>query len=204
VNTRFSKLEVKQLGISILIMALAIAYDKSFYRTLWLFPISLLIIAPAFALHEVGHKLAAQKLGYAAEYRMWTKGLALALLMAVATTWLAGSKFLFIAPGAVYFSRRQALGGSVEDLGRIGFAGPLVNLGLVAFFGLVSIFSTNALLFSIASVSVYVNAFLALFNLIPFGPLDGQKILNWNKMIWVISLAIALISLFFSGGLAGF
>jgi Zn-dependent protease len=36
-----------------------------------------------------------------------------------------------------------------------------------------------------------INIWLALFNLIPFGPLDGAKILKWNKGIWLITIAIA-------------
>jgi Zn-dependent protease len=36
-----------------------------------------------------------------------------------------------------------------------------------------------------------INTWLALFNLIPFGPLDGAKILKWSKGIWLVSIAAA-------------
>jgi len=197
---RFSKREVKELVISIAVMGLAIAYAKDFTQTLYMFPISIMILAPAFALHEVGHKLAAQKFGYRAEYRLWKAGLTLALLMAVVTTWM-GNKFLFIAPGAVYFSGTMTHHGGVEEVGKIAFAGPLVNLGLVALFGLIGLFSVNPLLLVICGTAVYVNAFLALFNLIPFGPLDGRKILTWNRTYWGVALAVALATLFWGSGL---
>ena len=70
-NSRFSKAELKQLAISIGVMALAIAYSKDLVQTLVMIPIAIIIMAPAFALHELGHKFAAQKYGYFAEYRMW-------------------------------------------------------------------------------------------------------------------------------------
>ena len=194
-NPRFSKIELKHLAISIGVMSLAIAYTNDFQKTLFMFPIALAIMAPAFALHELGHKFAAQKYGYAAEYRMWKNGLIAALAMAVITTWL-GSKFLFIAPGAVYFAGTQAHHGGREEVGKIGFAGPLVNLGLVAIFGIVTVLAVNPLLIMIATFSVYVNAFLAVFNLLPFGPFDGRKILSWNKTYWGVAFAIALASLF--------
>ena len=42
---------------------------------------------------------------------------------------------------------------------------------------------------SIGLLSSQINTWLALFNLIPFGPLDGAKILRWNKGIWLITIA---------------
>ena len=38
-----------------------------------------------------------------------------------------------------------------------------------------------------------LNSFLAVFNLIPMGPLDGGKILAWNKVVWIAMFAIAII-----------
>jgi|TARA_Y100000034_G_C6910483_1_gene424570 Zn-dependent protease len=189
---KFSKIELKELVISILVISLAIAYTNSWSVTLFMMVPALIIVAPAFAFHELGHKFAAQKFGYKAEYRMWKNGLIAALAMAVVTSWF-GSKFLFIAPGAVYFGGRH---GTRSDVGKIGFAGPLVNLGLIGVFGLISVFSVSPLIASLASTAVYVNAFLAVFNLIPFGPLDGRKILEWNRTYWGIALAIALAALF--------
>lgn len=196
-KARFSKTELKELGISILVMSFAIAFANDIVTTLIMFVPSLIIIAPAFALHEIGHKFAAQRYGYRAEYRMWKGGLILALAMAVITTWM-GNKFMFIAPGAVYFGGLGFHKNSLRDEGKIGFAGPLVNIGLVAIFGMVQLLSTNPLVTALAGTGVYVNGFLAMFNLIPFGPLDGRKILQWNRMYWGIALSIAIVAVFFS------
>jgi Zn-dependent protease len=31
-----------------------------------------------------------------------------------------------------------------------------------------------------------------MFNLIPLGVLDGQKIFDWNKMVWAVTIAAAM------------
>ncbi len=40
-----------------------------------------------------------------------------------------------------------------------------------------------------------LNLWLAAFNLIPYGPLDGVKIFAWNKLAWGLLAAIAWGSL---------
>lgn len=194
---RFSSLELRHLLISVLVMGFVVAYDKNFLITLFLFPFALIIIAPAFVLHEFGHKFAAQKYGFFAEYRMWTHGLLLAVFMALATTWL-GSKFLFIAPGAVYFASR-GMHASKEKIGKIGIAGVLVNLGLFSVFSILGLLSSNDILKWIGYSGAYVNAFLVIFNLIPFPPFDGQKVFSWDKKIWLLLLFIAVMAYLISG-----
>jgi len=166
-------------------MSLAVAIAN---RALFSFFIALVVIGPAFVLHEVGHKLTAQAYGYWAEYRMWRQGLFLALIFSF-------SGFVFVAPGAVYF----ADGGFVsrksrEIIGRIGISGPLVNLGLGGAFMLLY-FIGGPVVGMIGYLGVYINAWLAVFNLIPFGPLDGKKVLAWNKTYWALTL-LAGIGLF--------
>jgi Zn-dependent protease len=34
---------------------------------------------------------------------------------------------------------------------------------------------------------------MAVFNLIPFGILDGYKIYSWNKKVWVLAFAVAVV-----------
>lgn len=189
-NARFSWTELKELGISIIVITFVVAYTGNFIETLsqaWKVAI---VIVPAFAFHEIGHKFAAQKYGFNAEYRMWKSGLFIAALLVVMFKWA------FIAPGAVYFSAKNYAHVNQKDVGKIGFAGPLVNLGLVAVFGIISALVSNEIVSTICATGVYVNAFLAVFNLIPFGPLDGHKVRSWNRTYWGIALAIGLAALF--------
>lgn len=187
---RFSSTEVKHLSISVLIMSLAVGIWQ---RDVLLAPVAIIALAPGFVLHELGHKFAAQKYGYFAEYRMWLQGLMLALLTA-----LIG--FLIIAPGAVYFSGGGFIR-SREKIGKIGMAGPIINLLLVFGFGLIFYLSSGFQPFvmglnlqTIGFFGAFVNSWLALLNLIPFPPFDGQKIFGWSKMIWGFAISLAVIA----------
>lgn len=62
-------------------------------------------------------------------------------------------------------------------------AGPLVNIALALVFGLIIRFGiafdfVSASFIEIASIVVYINILLALFNLFPIPPLDGSKVLS--------------------------
>ncbi|MDP3954248.1 MAG: site-2 protease family protein [bacterium] len=61
---------------------------------------------------------------------------------------------------------------------KVGFAGPAANFIIAIMFGILIRFIPVAGPFYIAiSWVVYINIFLALFNLIPIPPLDGSKLL---------------------------
>ncbi|MEM3056852.1 MAG: site-2 protease family protein, partial [Candidatus Bathyarchaeia archaeon] len=47
----------------------------------------------------------------------------------------------------------------------------------------------------LADVGLSINSVLALFNLIPFGSLDGAKILRWSLRAWIISISAAVLLL---------
>ena len=149
--------------------------------------IALITVGPGFVFHELSHKFVAQRYGFWAEFRMWPMGLLLALV-----TSLFG--FLFAAPGATYISGANI---TAQENGKISLAGPLVNVVIgTLFFPLY--FSSNALLAGIGFFGAYINVFLALFNLLPIGPLDGAKVWRWNKVIWAATF-VPLVLIFFYG-----
>ena len=45
----------------------------------------------------------------------------------------------------------------------------------------------------------FINALIAAFNMIPFGPLDGRKVLAWDKTIYITVVAIAVAALIGTG-----
>lgn len=136
-------------------------------------------------MHELAHKLVAQSYGCWAEFRMDVTMLILMIIIAFFGV-------VFAAPGAVmiygFITREQN--------GKISLAGPLMNLALVVVFFPLTLF--NGTIGDVGRVGVWINSWIALFNLIPFGPLDGRKILAWDASVYSITLVAALGAFVFS------
>ena len=175
-------------------------------------PVMLLAVGPAFLLHEIGHKIVAKKNGCWAEFRADPKGLQFGVMLA----FILG--FLFMAPGAVMVAglvtRRQN--------GHIAVAGPLTNLGLfiigiplwVLILGISGAFNVadlptlnsgsgaylsggnivwQAMLIDAGVWWLSANLILGLFNMIPWGPLDGAKVKDWSEPAFYYVFCIFLI-----------
>ncbi|MFD1645461.1 metalloprotease [Haloarchaeobius litoreus] len=130
----------------------------------------------AFLLHELAHKFTAQHFGYPAAFKADYNMLLLAIFSAMVG-------FLFAAPGAVYHPRTGE-----RESGLIALAGPATNVALLAVF--YPLFFFGGFVESIGILGVWINAFLAGFNMIPYGPLDGKKVWNWSKPVFVVSFAV--------------
>ena len=146
--------------------------------------IALSTVGISFIIHEMSHKLVAQRYGSWAEFRMSPFMLFVMLIL------VYDFGILFAAPGAV-----MIYGGNVgrKENGRISLAGPLSNLilGLVFF----TLLSEQGILYEIGRYGVIVNITLALFNMIPFGIFDGKKVWDWNKPVYLAVMIAALLLL---------
>jgi len=158
-------------------------------------PISFISVGTAFIFHELAHRQVAKHFGCHAEYRAWKMGLIAALALPIVTM----GRFLFAAPGAVYIYGPHV---TRKQNGLISLAGPATNIVLAALFIGTWIYSAmyfsldpyiSKLLLTVAQI----NLFLAFFNLIPFPPLDGSKIIRWDVRIWAIAFFPLLFFLFF-------
>ena len=88
----------------------------------------------AFLLHELGHKLVAQKYGCQAEFRSFDQMLILAVIMSF-------FGFILAAPGAVLIQGRV----SRKQNGIISATGPGVNLSLAVMFFIALLFHNACL-----------------------------------------------------------
>jgi Zn-dependent protease len=148
--------------------------------------ISLFTVGISFIVHEMSHKIIAQRFGSWAEFRMSPFMLFLMLIL------VYEFGILFAAPGAV-----MIYGGNVgrRENGLISLAGPLSNLLLgIAFFLLLS---EQGILYEIGKFGVIINITIALFNMIPFGIFDGRKVWEWNKPVYIAMVIAALLLLYF-------
>ena len=159
--------------VSFIILILAIAYIFSynhFNNFKKNFKIALLATSPAVFFHELFHKVTAIAFGYSATFHIFTPGLLIGILLKA-----IGSPFLIIAPGFVSISN------VTNDLAyrTIAFAGPFANLllFLIATIILKKSKTLDQKKLLILSLTKRINLILLIFNMIPFGPLDGAKVL---------------------------
>ncbi len=183
---RFTRHEVQDLARSWLLVS--IAFTIVMIGAPWHpdFLVGLLAIAftagAGFILHELAHKFVAQKFGCYAEFKAFDSLLWLAVLMSF-------FGFVFAAPGAVFISGHNI---SRKRNGQISLAGPLTNFVLATIF-LTLTFILPAQLLPLAVYGKTINAWLGLFNMIPFGPFDGAKVFSWSRPEFIGALAIGLI-----------
>ncbi len=184
---RFSVKEFGHLGLA---AALVVSVGLSFFRFEEIYHVGLLTLAAtiialtmSFLLHEIAHKVVAQRRGLWAEFRLTILGAALTLLSVFSPF------FKIISPGAVMISGAT----DADSVGRISIAGPAVNLVLSgAFLSSATFFAQNPAVFPLLMVAANLNVWIALFNLIPFGMLDGLKIFTWNKKVWLLAFATSI------------
>ncbi|MDH5374815.1 MAG: hypothetical protein OEZ21_03855 [Candidatus Bathyarchaeota archaeon] len=142
-----------------------------------------IIFTCAFLLHEIAHKLSAQRYGLWAEFRLTLFGALITLL-----SMLPFPFFKIISPGAVMIA------GAItkKEAGKTALAGPLTNITLSTIFTAVAV-GASSTIYIIAVFGAWINAIIALFNLIPFGIMDGMKIFRWNKAAWALAFTASLI-----------
>ncbi len=139
---------------------------------------SALIFVSIFIFHELAHKAVAQYYGLWAEFRLSTIGALITLFSII-------SPIKLISPGVVLVLGEA----DKERLGKISLAGPLVNI----------IFSVGFLVSAlyIGSMPIKVGAifspWVALFNLIPLGILDGAKVISWNSKVWGVCFTASIL-----------
>jgi Zn-dependent protease len=163
------------------------------------FTINLLIAAIvcglAFVFHELAHRIVARNYGAEAHFianNGW-------LLMSIVISFLG---FFIAAPGAVW--HRGHL--TSRQSGLIALAGPVTNLVFAVLFVLAAIVlviigsslpdAVFSLGLQVCLIGYRLNAWIGLFNMIPAGPFDGAKVLNWSPLVFGVTVAVGLLMTF--------
>jgi len=187
----FSQKEVKHIGVAAALV-IGIGFSMALYSFSWgwiVMAAFAVVMTVSFLVHEIAHKVMAQQAGMWAEFRLTTWGAVLTLVSVFLP-------FKMIAPGAMMIGGQSP---SAKDMVKISVAGVITNmifagtfLGLA--FGL-PISEYSGMLF----FSAYINSFMALFNLVPFGVLDGYKIFLLNRIVWILAFIPSVILTVLSG-----
>jgi Zn-dependent protease len=172
-NVKFTKHETIDLIIAFIVISLgfSIVYGKT--------NINYIIAILPMIMIGVGSGFILHEIGHkisAIYYGYWAefKAWPIGLIISLLSAFIG---FLIATPGAVNIYGQI----NEKENGIISLSGPVVNILLALIF--------------------LINGYLAFFNLIPLGILDGAKIIKWNPLIWFVSIAIAAIIAF--GGMFG-
>lgn len=163
------------LGIGALAVVLALVGKFSY--------LGIASVLIGFLLHEMAHRYFARRALCSSRFVLDPLG----LLLTIVSSFLP---IAFLAPGYVgIYCYGNIL--KKRDMMRISAAGIMTNLVISVI--AIALYNLWPSFFSVLSV---INAWFALFNLIPIGPFDGAKIFKLNKLVWgaffVSSLALYL------------
>jgi len=164
-----------------------ISFDAFFSLGFLLFmAISAVTVGVAFIFHEMAHKLVAQHYHCWAEFRADLTMLGLGVLMSFLGV-------VFIAPGAVMIFGEI----NYKQNGKISLAGPLTNIILaIALLPLLFMHFSSSILTEIIESGYLINAWLALFNMIPFWNFDGAKIYAWDRKAYFTMVIVSAFLIF--------
>jgi len=198
-----SSKELKDLLVAWILVSLAfaiaqtvdkgISFEAFFSVGFLLFmTISAVTVGLAFIAHELAHKVVAQRYHCWAEFRSDLTMLGLGVLMSFLGV-------VFIAPGAVMIFGEI----NFRQNGKISLAGPLTNIVLaIILLPLLFMHFSSSILTQIIDSGYLINAWLALFNMIPFWNFDGAKIYAWDRKVYftLVIVAAFMIFLYFMKG----
>jgi len=174
----FSTTELKHLTLGTLLV-LGVGLSFILYKELTIVVSLAIAFTLSFILHELAHKFSAQHFGLWAEFRLTMQGALITLLSMLLPL------FKIISPGAVMIAGPA----TKETVGKTALSGPLTNIIISAICTIIMMTLRMSFFWTIAVFVAWINAFIAVLNLIPFGMMDGLKVFLWNKIVWIIIFA---------------
>ena len=156
-----------------------------------------LVIVP----HELAHRAAGRRMGCFARFALDERGFLITTFLNLVFATMSASGILF---GAVFFSGYTLIscifGRSRSNDGLIALAGPLTNMALgVLTSMLIYFFHPSDVPKMILQETANLSVWVAFFNLLPFGPLDGRKVMEWNSAVWAVAFVVSLALWFVVG-----
>jgi Zn-dependent protease len=195
--------ELKHIGIASLLV-IGIGFSMGLYenmsagRTIWslgMMAVFSICLMSSFLIHELAHKFTAQKQGMWAEFRLTLWG-------ALFTLFSVFLPMKMIAPGAMMIRGTT----DRKSILKISIAGPITNIIFaVIFFSLIFGLPSAILQYSFVFAFIgFINAFMAVFNLIPVSIFDGFKIFSVDKKMWAVAFIPSLILTIYGLRLIGY
>jgi len=212
----FTKSEIKQLIISILVLTFVFAYNdksSSFYLPFWIlnFIKFLIILSISLIFKEFIKKSYANTYGASSEHKIWNMqrigirakqrlkykipiGIILPILITIFS--LGHLYFPITSESSISSSKTKRIGRKWIHLpeweeAKISLMGPFASLFLVFIFKFFSYITP----FSFSSI-IFVNSLLAVFYMLPFPKIEGGKVFFGSKTYFILAFAFILLSVF--------
>jgi len=155
--------------------------------------------AVAIVPHELAHRFVGRSMGCFARFALDERGFVMTTLINV---FLGSLTYFGLYIGGVFFSGytivscpfRGFYGFRTPNEGLIKVAGPITNMALALLS--IALYEAMPIKGAVASFIVYsgaLNAWVAFFNLLPFGPLDGRGVIEWNRAVWLLLIVISVL-----------
>lgn len=176
----FSRKEIMHLAVAaLLVIGVGFSFPNMNYNDYPMLALLSVLFALSFLVHELAHKLLAQKYRLWAEFRLTLMGVILTALSMIP------SFIKIIGPGAVVVNGPA----DKKTIGMTSIIGPTINIILASVLCAAAVFVRGW----IFEVVAFYNVWIAIFNLIPIGVLDGYKVFKWNKTIWILAFAASVV-----------
>lgn len=174
------------LSFVLAVLSAAIAYFYNFFDPVVGILLPTLAITIAIVPHELAHRQVARSRGCWSRFVLYPPGFLVTLAVNALFGALARSPLLFISG----YTLISCYSYTSDHDGYISLAGPLTNIAI----SLISLALLYLLPLGLLGIRFLVylmrlNAFVAFFNLLPLGPLDGAKIFRWNVGAWAALFA---------------
>ena len=203
---KFSAGEIRSLIVTILVFAFIISFRDWGIGTsinvkigLFNFFNAMLIVTMSMLVYQSVQRIISLYMGYKMEYKLWTFGILLGLIVAFITN----GHIWFLIPGGVvyYLLPGHRLGWIRYGLNQFGMGmiaawGPLASIGLAIFFKLISGVVPNPLI----TKAILFNLAFAVWMILPIPPSDGNKLFFGSRityafiMLFVILAAVLLLA----------
>ncbi len=170
----FSSLELLVVVVTSLLLAIAFLITKKMEIDPGDIALYLVVAGLATMLHDLTHRYVAYRYKVTTEYQFWLLG---TIVMFITTLFFG---IVYSVPARTLINDVKKLG--LKEQAIIAFSGPMMSIGVTLAFFLLVPFGGWFKVIGLLGVSM--NLLSAVYSLMPFDPMDGNKLYSWKKAAW--------------------
>lgn len=193
----FTKRELYEFGLLVFFFALIFSFNKwgietfDFSTGMRNLVLAIVLVGISVFVHHAVQRLFAIYFGYKPEQRIWWLGILVGLILIIFSNGrlmvFAGS-YLTMHMHTMLRLGKHRYGPSIKTLGFVAIFGPLASLFFAGILKVINMSVGSPVLESL----IGFNFMLAIYNALPFPPLDGSKMFFGSRLAYVFFIGIIL------------